>query len=237
MAPPDQKMYCGQCRNWKPERAHHCSICDICVLKMDHHCPWLVNCVGYHNFKAFFLFSLYQAIVGVLFVPQMVKFCFFSPDDTPSLSPLGTIFLWATNILAVPISVALFPLSLRIMHQILNNATSIEMMAPIQMKVPCISSSKARDGGKLHPNAYDMLWLNNFKQVMGPHFWTWPFPWSPEMKGQGLLPLKSSRAPKDVKRNGLRWLGTTAVFEVKYSTTKSVRNRLAILSTESVDYT
>ena len=62
MAPPEQKNYCTQCRNWKPQRTHHCSICKICVPKMDHHCPWIGNCVGYHNFKAFFLFCLYQAV-------------------------------------------------------------------------------------------------------------------------------------------------------------------------------
>ena len=62
MAPPEQRNYCTQCRNWKPHRTHHCSICKICVPKMDHHCPWIGNCVGYHNFKAFFLFCVYQAV-------------------------------------------------------------------------------------------------------------------------------------------------------------------------------
>lgn len=62
MMPADKDQYCMGCRNWKPERCHHCSICDTCILKMDHHCPWLGNCVGYHNFKEFFLFTLYQAV-------------------------------------------------------------------------------------------------------------------------------------------------------------------------------
>lgn len=33
---------CEKCNLIKPDRAHHCSVCDACVLKMDHHCPWLV---------------------------------------------------------------------------------------------------------------------------------------------------------------------------------------------------
>ena len=32
---------CRKCKVFKPPRAHHCSICQRCVLKMDHHCPWV----------------------------------------------------------------------------------------------------------------------------------------------------------------------------------------------------
>ena len=30
---------CSRCNGFKPPRAHHCSQCDRCVMKMDHHCP------------------------------------------------------------------------------------------------------------------------------------------------------------------------------------------------------
>jgi hypothetical protein len=43
--------YCSKCKGPKPPRAHHCSSCGVCVLKMDHHCPWIANCVGLHNYK------------------------------------------------------------------------------------------------------------------------------------------------------------------------------------------
>ncbi|XP_007456273.1 PREDICTED: probable palmitoyltransferase ZDHHC16 isoform X6 [Lipotes vexillifer] len=38
---------CKKCINPKPARTHHCSICNRCVLKMDHHCR-LVPPVLYH---------------------------------------------------------------------------------------------------------------------------------------------------------------------------------------------
>lgn len=32
--------WCHKCDRPKPPLSHHCSICETCVLKMDHHCPW-----------------------------------------------------------------------------------------------------------------------------------------------------------------------------------------------------
>lgn len=29
---------CGKCISPKPPRTHHCSVCNRCILKMDHHC-------------------------------------------------------------------------------------------------------------------------------------------------------------------------------------------------------
>lgn len=40
-------QYCNVCEGYKAPRSHHCRKCQRCVMKMDHHCPWL-NTVNYY---------------------------------------------------------------------------------------------------------------------------------------------------------------------------------------------
>lgn len=97
--------YCNRCVLVKPDRAHHCSICSRCVLKMDHHCPWVNNCVCFFNYKFFMLFLGY-ALVYCIFImatclPYFIKFwkvysssfsCVYSP--WPVLNPNSRIRNW-----------------------------------------------------------------------------------------------------------------------------------------------
>ncbi|KAJ0402824.1 hypothetical protein P43SY_007366 [Pythium insidiosum] len=59
--------YCERCDAPKPLHVHHCSACGRCVYRMDHHCPWTNNCVGWANKKYFFLFLVYTASSCLVF--------------------------------------------------------------------------------------------------------------------------------------------------------------------------
>lgn len=60
----DQKylQYCNVCQGFKAPRAHHCRSCGHCVMKMDHHCPWINSCVGHENHATFTRFVFHAPL-------------------------------------------------------------------------------------------------------------------------------------------------------------------------------
>lgn len=75
--------YCHKCTIYKPERAHHCKVCDQCVLVMDHHCPWTMNCVGYKNFPHFMRFLFWIILTTGFLLVQLcgrLKFIWVHKD-------------------------------------------------------------------------------------------------------------------------------------------------------------
>ena len=75
---------CPDCLVLRTPRSRHCAICNRCVERFDHHCPWLNNCVGIRNHNSFmvFLVSLSLELVAII-VSCLVTLIAPCKDDCP----------------------------------------------------------------------------------------------------------------------------------------------------------
>merc|ERR1719439_193603 len=88
-----ERRHCKWCGKYKPDRCHHCRGCRTCILKMDHHCPWIYNCVGFKNHKFFFLLLWFTVLDCHLIAWTMFESVQASVEvDTPFLTMFLLLF-------------------------------------------------------------------------------------------------------------------------------------------------
>ncbi len=64
---------CPTCLVDKSRASTHCSVCDVCVVDLDHHCAFVNNCVSGSNRRNFFLFTG-GAMLGCLYFTILAFF-------------------------------------------------------------------------------------------------------------------------------------------------------------------
>ncbi|KAK9813093.1 hypothetical protein WJX72_008900 [[Myrmecia] bisecta] len=183
--------YCKKCKAWKPLRAHHDSISGRCVLKMDHYCIWVVNCVGLLNYKHFLLFLFWTCAAcleaAALLITSFVQFLTDSGQSAGE-SAVTPAIVFVAFVIDAAFFISL--LGFLIMHarMVARNSTSIEMY---------------EKAGLLPHYPHDRGFRENFKDVFGPRSWWWLIPhYTPAERRQRLEQALQPQAHEMSARTG-----------------------------------
>eukprot|EP01103_Thecamoeba_quadrilineata_P010391 TRINITY_DN2230_c1_g1_i1.p1 TRINITY_DN2230_c1_g1~~TRINITY_DN2230_c1_g1_i1.p1 ORF type:complete len:227 (+),score=3.12 TRINITY_DN2230_c1_g1_i1:336-1016(+) len=184
--------YCEMCKASKPDRSHHCGRCQRCVLKMDHHCPWINNCVGWRNMKAFVLLCTYV----YLFCANILGFSIYYIIVSDFFQHYGQYVATYTlimimDVLAIIIGLMLSLFIINHYYLIGRNLTAIEYWRARQQ---IAETSGIPQGFRSRwcpmctpvlESPYDVGTFENFSQVFGRNPLLWPFP-LPSGNGDGV---------------------------------------------------
>ncbi|XP_019533697.2 palmitoyltransferase ZDHHC15 isoform X3 [Aedes albopictus] len=158
--------FCEKCRLIKPDRAHHCSVCGVCVLKLDHHCPWVNNCINFTNYKYFILFLgyalLYCLYIAFTTVMYMELIWSVSGREGKVDGRFHILFLFFVSLMFAISLVSLFGYHC---YLVLLNRTTLE-----SFRTPIF-----RYGGP-DKNGFSLGKLNNFQEVFGDDRKLWFVP-------------------------------------------------------------
>ncbi|XP_050430966.1 palmitoyltransferase ZDHHC20-A-like [Adelges cooleyi] len=179
----EEIRYCDRCKIVKPDRAHHCTVCDKCVLKMDHHCPWINNCVSFSNYKYFILLLVYGTAMCLLIAYTTMVYVFryweASSDMELKVHPyaLHIVFLF---FFALIFAISLFSLFTYHVYLMSKNCTTVEAVRP-----PIFTEHNNKNG-------FNLGCSKNIQEVFGQKKKCWPFPTETSLGNGVNFPLVSS---------------------------------------------
>jgi len=165
------RRHCKWCGRYKPDRCHHCRVCRICILKMDHHCPWIYNCVGYFNHKYFFLVLLYSLIDCGIIVFCMIDSVMVSTEEDSSFLEMFLLLFGCTLAGFMGLLIGIFW------------GFHVWLMVKAMTTIEFCEKAMKRAG--YNASQYDEGVYRNCQSVLGPRWWLWLVPIDPP-NGDGL---------------------------------------------------
>lgn len=192
---PNQGIrFCRKSQAIKPDRSHYDSMTQQVVLKMDHYCPWVANCIGYSNYKFFVLFLFYATmytltVSGIAIKPFLTiwndNINNISDEDIEIYNKTGfklqTILVF---LVASVFSVSIMCLFFFHVGLVSKNRSTLE----------CYGAPILRNLGA-HKNSFDLGVKENWRQVFGSNLCLALIPVDydhPDLDGGHKYPLNQS---------------------------------------------
>lgn len=173
--------YCALCRQYKPVRTHHCSDCGMCCLKMDHHCVFLNNCVGFGNYKNFYLLSFWGSLLCIFVFTTLLQVLIWQLSVGRTV-PNSVQFL-IVCCFALVMGMGLIILFGFHTYIIVRGRTTIEQITWKEFKEDPKNNPR--------PPQYTEGWRHNFTQILGPKWYLWLLPYA-NSKGKGTHYIEST---------------------------------------------
>jgi len=130
--------WCRTCQVIRPPRASHCSSCDHCILRFDHHCPFVNNCVGQRNYMFFTGFVSSALCLSIIVVPLLFWWYMSTSrsgeNDVFSQDAGVQIGLLVVGLLVSLVALALLGLWCYHLFLVLTNRTTKEHRKQISME-------------------------------------------------------------------------------------------------------
>lgn len=160
------KRVCKFCEVIKPNRSHHCRTCRKCILKYDHHCHIVNNCIGFFNYKFFYLLLFYTILLIIFILISSIQPLIILYENF-GIMDLNTIFFSFFILLALIIlyfSFILFYFHNKIMLQGYTTLESIKIHNEISQDNELLNKNKQKS---IKDCLQDCLGINN---------WAWFLP-------------------------------------------------------------